>query len=434
VTAVFVLCSAIWIVSVGAITSFWFWMLGAVLAVAVVFTWLRRPSLSLMAQRADAKGNTSGLLFAALHTPKLPLGCGRGMHSALHERANRSADDCLANAIGTLATPWKSLLAITCGVLAVVVGGPKDVPTSASAPDAFSRPSSWFEPVAPGADASQTFEDPDQQGQLQANEEVAVAPPELDKSKGDNAVNGSPSDGSQQGVGQGTTGETRDPGEQREDRQSGLTTGATELGQSQTSAPKGPSNMEDSEAVDPDAAESTGAPELFEADRATKRGTATGARGENQEVAKMESDKPLEEQRVHNPTGSSIESDQIQSPMLLSINDELTWSSGFALPGSGGISDAGGTADTRVAPATVSTEALEETWIDARWRQSAAGLVRTIEGGQTGGQSAMDYQDAFDAYVSVAESEIRQEQIPPGRAIWIRDYFYAIRLAEQETP
>ena len=114
-------------------------------------------------------------------------------------------------------------------------------------------------------------------------------------------------------------------------------------------------------------------------------------------------------------------------PIALDTQGHPAYEEGFALPGMGGINDAPGTANDAATPDADAEVAMAEQWVQSRWRASSAGLMQTIEDGQSGGRSEQAWQELYEHYASIAEAQVSRDGISADRRGYVRRYFESIR-------
>ncbi|MEL6345915.1 MAG: hypothetical protein AAFV53_22580 [Myxococcota bacterium] len=119
------------------------------------------------------------------------------------------------------------------------------------------------------------------------------------------------------------------------------------------------------------------------------------------------------------------------TPQIESGNDDKIWDPLASGAGMGGINDANATERSVAGTGRDDVRTVEE-WVESRWQRSPEGIVRSIDGGMTGGQSALEYEEIYTQYARIADVAVNDEAIPPGRRDYIRRYFERIRPADAE--
>lgn len=109
------------------------------------------------------------------------------------------------------------------------------------------------------------------------------------------------------------------------------------------------------------------------------------------------------------------------------------WTVGLSQPGRGGVNDAAGsTFQTDQSPVTPPEGEVPADWIEAAWRDSPAGVLRRVHGGQAGGNGSLPYAEVWTRYAAVAEASTSLPSLPDGRRELVRRYFLSI--APKDAP
>ena len=98
--------------------------------------------------------------------------------------------------------------------------------------------------------------------------------------------------------------------------------------------------------------------------------------------------------------------------------------SGSGAAGQGGVNESSGSLWSEVKDPGRSLRLAEER-VSEQWRSGAAGPLRALDDGPSGGDSAIAYGALFTAYAALAEAQA-DPATPPARAAFVRAYFDAI--------
>jgi len=409
-------------------------LLVGVLAICISgMVYARLSSVMTLASRADAKAQTEGLFFTALTTPSPPMSCASSMHQALQERANREIDEAMSQVIHPFSMPWLVCGVAVFGVLAWMVSA--SVPSVTPAQVAVTVASEAHTEVSVDR---QLGEEPlshtnDRHGggtAREANTHRGQAPPLSVVGSGSTSA-GSADHTGQLEANHASGGDSDVGGTQFEDDAQALGDGEQGgmLG-GQVGEVNEPSRLEGEELE----ANTSMTPGIMEPQRQTPHGQPVGKRGNANEVMAIQDIEALENhESEYSPAGQTMSADDVDGPMILTMDEQGSWQGGVALPGSGGINDAGGSSNSRTERTESLTLELEQTQVSARWRRSAAGVVQGIEGGQTGRRISERASTIELPVTGVIEGDLVKETIPVDMRGWVHDYFVAIGTVSEET-
>ncbi|MFK7930190.1 MAG: hypothetical protein AB8H79_18525, partial [Myxococcota bacterium] len=77
---------------------------------------------------------------------------------------------------------------------------------------------------------------------------------------------------------------------------------------------------------------------------------------------------------------------------------------------------------------------IAEEWVKAQWDGAGQSMGETLREAAAGGRSGLAWSAVHNRYSALAESATRRERVPLTRRSYVRQYFEAIRPAEQESP